>query len=114
MTPDNPTHGGIKPQEAVLNGVESGQKRVGDKVLSRQCPKKGGTDASRAALQSRCEKQSELTLDHHLLDLGDRLRRVESLRAGLGAVHDGVAAIEAERILEIVEPFSSGLVAAVD
>ena len=41
---------------------------------------------------------------HHLLDLGDRLGRVQPLGADLGAVHDGVAAIELERILEIVEP----------
>ena len=34
-----------------------------------------------------------LPLDHLLLDLGDRLRGIESLRAGLRAIHDGVAAI---------------------
>src|SRR3954469_12030647 len=54
-----------------------------------------------------------LPLDHLLLDLGDRLRRIEALRAGLGAVHDGMAAVEPERILEIVEPLAGGLVAAV-
>src|ERR1700752_4737644 len=56
---------------------------------------------------------SHLPLDHHALDLGDRLGRIEALRAGLGAVHDGVTAIEAERILEIVEAVSGRLVAAV-
>ena len=55
---------------------------------------------------------TELALDHHLLDLGDRLRRVQILRAGLGAVHDGVAAIEPERIFELVEPLAGGFVAA--
>src|SRR6185312_11830075 len=58
-------------------------------------------------------ERSNRPLDQHLLDLGDRLRRVEALRAGLGAVHDGVAAVEPERILEIVEPLALGLVAAV-
>ena len=43
---------------------------------------------------------------HHLLDLGDRLRRVQVLRAGLGAVHDRVAAVEPERVLELVEPLA--------
>src|SRR5690606_39455995 len=38
-----------------------------------------------------------------LLDLGNRLGRVKPLRAGLRAVHDGVATIEAERILKIVK-----------
>src|SRR5262245_8482841 len=51
---------------------------------------------------------------HHLaLDAGDRLRRVEPLRAGLGAVHDGVAAVEPERVLELVEALAFLLVAAV-
>src|ERR1700704_6064611 len=54
-----------------------------------------------------------LPLDHLLLDLGDRLRRIEMLRAGVGAIHDGVAAIEPERILEIVEPLAGRLVAAI-
>ena len=56
---------------------------------------------------------SHLPLDHLLLDLGDRLRRIEPLRAGLGAVHDGVAAVEPERILQVVEPLAGRLVAAV-
>ena len=51
---------------------------------------------------------------HHLLDLADRLGRVQVFRAGAGAVHDGVAAVEAERVLEVVEAFAGGFVAAVD
>ena len=47
-----------------------------------------------------------------LLDLGDRLGGIQVLRAGLGAVHDRVAAIQPERILEVVEPRAGGLVAA--
>src|SRR5437667_2049534 len=35
------------------------------------------------------------------------------LGAGIGAVHDGVAAVEAERILEIVEPLAGRLVARI-
>ena len=56
----------------------------------------------------------DLPGDHHLLHLGDRLGRVEALRAGLRAVHDGVAAIEAEGILEIVEALAGRLVARID
>src|SRR5690606_19052631 len=47
---------------------------------------------------------AEPALDHQLLGLGDRLGRIQPLRAGLGAVHDGVAAVELEWVLEIVEP----------
>src|SRR5260370_29499143 len=54
-----------------------------------------------------------LPLDQLHLEFGDRLGRVEALRAGFGAVHDGVAAIEPERILEIVEPLAGGLVAGI-
>src|SRR5271156_4345169 len=49
-----------------------------------------------------------------LLDFADRLGWIEILGACLGTVHDGVAAIQAERILEAVEPLTARLVAAVD
>src|ERR1700681_2006293 len=54
-----------------------------------------------------------LPLDHHQLEFGDGLGGIEALRAGLGAVQDGVAAIKPERILEIVEPLAGGFIAAV-
>src|ERR1700755_1617774 len=52
-------------------------------------------------------------LHHELLDLGDRLGGIESLRAGARAVHDGVAAVELERILEVVQARTGVLVARV-
>src|SRR5215217_6608632 len=51
--------------------------------------------------------------DHQFLGLGDGLGRVQALGADLGAVHDGVAAIELERVLEVVEALVRGVVAAV-
>ena len=65
----------------------------------------------KAALSGR---PSQSPLDHHLLDVDDRLRRVEPFGAGLGAVHDRVAAVEAERVLEIVEALALRFVARVD
>ena len=50
----------------------------------------------------------------HALDVGDRARRIQVLRAGLGAVHDGVAAIQPERIFQRIQPLAGGVVAAVD
>src|ERR1700747_844113 len=50
---------------------------------------------------------------HHPLSVADRLRGIQPLRAGLRAVHDRVAAIEPERILEAVEPLTRALIAAV-
>src|SRR5512145_1182919 len=49
-----------------------------------------------------------------LLDLGNRLGRVQVLRAGFGAVHDRVAAVQAERVLELVQALAGRLVARVD
>src|SRR3712207_6457202 len=43
---------------------------------------------------------SNRPLHQQLLGLGDRLGGVEALRADVGAVHDRVAAIETERVLQ--------------
>ena len=64
-------------------------------------------------LDQGCAARSHLPLDEHLLDLGDGLGGVEALRAGLGAIQDGVAAVEPERVLKVVEPLAACLVAAV-
>src|SRR5690606_26194398 len=53
-------------------------------------------------------------LQHQLLDLADGLGGIEPLRAGAGAVHDGVAAVELEGILQLVQARAGVLVAAVD
>src|SRR2546430_381254 len=58
-------------------------------------------------------RRLNLALDQLQLELGNRLGGIEALRAGLGAVHDGVAAIQPERIFEIVEPLAGRLIAAV-
>ena len=55
--------------------------------------------------------QSHHPLDHHPLDLGNRFRRVQPLRAGLGAVHDRVATIELERVFQIIQPRPRCLIA---
>ena len=49
-----------------------------------------------------------------MFDMGDCLGRVQTLGAGLGAVHDGVAAIELEGILQLVQTLRRGLITAVD
>src|SRR4029453_17447953 len=56
---------------------------------------------------------SDAALDHQLLDLGDGLGGIEALRASLGAVQDGVAAIQAERVFQVVQALAGRLVAAV-
>ena len=55
-----------------------------------------------------------LALDHHVLDIGNRLGRVQALWANLRAVHNGVAAIELERVFKVIEAFACAFVAAVD
>ena len=51
-------------------------------------------------------KYLALPLHHHFLDLGDGFSRIESFWAGCCAVHDGMAAVEAEWIFQIIEPFA--------
>src|SRR5258708_34681581 len=53
-------------------------------------------------------------MSHHLLDFADGLGRIEVFRACLGAIHDGMAPVQPERILEIIEALAGRLVAAVD
>src|ERR1700738_161772 len=62
---------------------------------------------------ARVRLSSNLPLDHRALDRRDGLGGIEVLGAGVGAIHDGVAAVEPERVLEIVAPLARALVAAV-
>jgi len=55
-----------------------------------------------------------VVVDKHLLDLSDSTSRVQALGAGLGAVHDGVAAVDGEAILHHLETLVGELVARVD
>src|SRR6056297_1559953 len=71
-------------------------------------------DTPGSVQSSAARRRSHVPLDHHLLDLCNRLGGVEALGAGLGAVHDRVTAIELERIFQIVQPLARRLVAAVD
>src|SRR3546814_4208911 len=48
-----------------------------------------------------------------LLDLPNGPRGRKALRTHVGAVHDGVAAIETERVFQFVKPFARHFVAAV-
>ena len=44
-----------------------------------------------------------MPFQQHLLGFGDRLGRVQTFRAGLGAVHDRVTTVQAEWIIEFIE-----------
>lgn len=54
-----------------------------------------------------------LAKDLHPLDLSNLLAGVEMLRACAGTVHDGVAAVELERVVQCRQPFLLELVTAV-
>ena len=55
-----------------------------------------------------------LPFGDHLLDLGDGLSRIEAFRAGPGAIEDGMASIEPERVFQLVETVPGRFVAAID
>src|SRR5262245_14170040 len=67
-----------------------------------------------ARVLAACPGGSDAALDHQLLEFGDGLGRIEALGTRLRTIEDGVAAVEAERVLEIVETLARRLVAAVD
>src|SRR5512146_943979 len=80
----------------------------------------GWSAASRCRVsRSHCESPRaeaaglDRPLHHHLLDLGDRLRGIEALGANIRAIHDRVAAIKPERILEMIESFAGRFVARI-
>src|ERR1700704_113260 len=66
-----------------------------------------------ASPPARTRNALNLPLDHHQLEFRNRLGRIEALRAGFCAVHDGVAAVEPERIFQIIEPRAGGFVARI-
>src|ERR1700721_4428936 len=57
---------------------------------------------------------SVTAMSHHLLDFADSLGGLELLRARLGAIHDGVTAVQAEGILQMVQPLTGSLITAID
>src|SRR5690554_5404960 len=68
-------------------------------------------ERSRRRMPARCG--SDLAGQHQLLDFADRPGGVQPLGAGPRAVHDGVAAVELERILEVVQARAGVLVARI-
>ena len=71
-----------------------------------------GVPAARSRRAPR-HRPSDGAPHHQLLDLADGAGRVELLRTDVDAVHDRVAAEQAVRVLEVVEPLVGRLVAAV-
>ena len=54
-----------------------------------------------------------LPFNQEFLDFRNGFGRVQTLRAGVRAVHDGVAAVQFERVFQFVESLPGGLVAAI-
>src|SRR5579863_550426 len=78
----------------------------------------GPSRASDAAVKrTRCSSawpaRSNLPLDHEVLDLADRFRRVEALRAGFRAIHARMATIKPERVFDLIEPLAFRLIARI-
>jgi len=64
--------------------------------------------------EKKITAEKYLLQGHLLLDLGNSKTGVKSLGAGLGAVHDGVATVEGERVLEGLATLRSELISAVN
>ena len=76
-------------------------------------PKEKGRRGGRH-FQSVHAQRSNGAVDHHMLDCGNCLGRVQTFGAGFRAVHDGVAAVQFERIFQIVQTLACRLIARID
>ena len=74
----------------------------------------GGQTAPLLTSKPRAVSALNDPFHHHAFDMGNRFGRVQTLRAGLGAVHDGVATVELERIFQFVQTLAGRFVATVD
>ena len=55
-----------------------------------------------------------VAISEHFLDAADGLSRVETFGAGLGAVHDGVAAVELEAVVQRLQTLLGLLVSRIN
>ena len=55
-----------------------------------------------------------MRIGEHFLDTGDRLPGIKTFRTGLGAVHDGVAAVELVSVIQSRQTLLRSLVPRVD
>ncbi len=54
-----------------------------------------------------------MPFDHHFLHFRNRLARRQTFGADIGAIHDRVAAVQAERVFEFVQPFPRHFIPAI-
>lgn len=74
-----------------------------------------GPSRSRALCREASHRSSLLLVGgHHLLDLSDGFPRVQALGAGPRAVHDGVAAVQREGVLQLGQALLREVVSGVD
>ena len=52
-------------------------------------------------------------LDHHVLDVADRLGRIKLFRADIHAIHNGVATEQPVWVFQVIEALAGGMVARV-
>src|SRR5262249_62275004 len=105
------------PRHQVQPALDSSnQSTVGRPFCVPHCPNASptcGPISPKTAASISSERMSGPSFDQQLLDLRYGLSWIEPLGAGLGAIHDSVAAIEAERVLKIVKGVARWFVKAV-
>ena len=52
-------------------------------------------------------------LNHHTFNFGDSFSRVQTLRTNIGTIHNGVAAVELERVFKSIQTIFFGVIAAI-
>ena len=54
-----------------------------------------------------------LPVGQHFLHFRNRLGRIQALGAGAGAIHDRMATVEPERIFQVIQSLTGGIVPAI-
>ncbi len=89
------------------------EKTRDDHIVFEQAAACAPAQAADALTATRQRRQSHCSPHQQLLDLADCQRRIQMLRAHVDTIHDRVAAEEPIRIIQVIEPLISRLVARI-
>src|ERR1700751_5575087 len=92
--PDKLSARKFNPCQAFASNRNSKPRVVANANHAEQVP----TSSHKRRSSRRQIAPLHLAFDHHLLDFGDGLRRIEMRRAGVSAIHYGMATVEPERV----------------
>jgi hypothetical protein len=88
-------------------------QRSFEKSLNRFLYKNKKGPLNKRAFSFKISVLLTLAFHHHFFDLANCLGWVKAFRAGIRAVHNGMTAIKAEWVLEVIKTFTGIFIAAI-